>query len=96
MQHTKQSSSSGNPWLSPKSERRQQVAYVVSKLCRRWYDADGKWIAAEREPDTRTQIWLCFGLFPGEESDVALANAILGRVHFEMHGGSGRSDEEGT
>ncbi|MEI6494290.1 MAG: hypothetical protein WCO94_17220, partial [Verrucomicrobiota bacterium] len=53
------------------AERRAEVIRLVSEFSHAWYDADAVWIGAERQPDTRETLWLCFGLLDGDASDVA-------------------------
>src|SRR5580658_4156805 len=74
--------------------RRQQVWQLTSRFCHQWFDGGGNWINPAGWTDsqvkwedvqTRTIVWLCFGLLPGTPADVKLANAILEKLEFHLH-----------
>ena len=76
------------------AERRREVWKLASELCHTWFDSEGNWTNVAGWTDryvkwedvqTRTIVWLCFGLLPGSEADVRLANAILERLEFHRH-----------
>lgn len=76
-----------------RSHRKHLVIRCVSRWCREWYSADGCWLAASPPPDTRKSLWLCIGLLSGDEDDQRLAQAILSRLPFQLHGDA-RTEEE--
>ena len=79
---------------STQEERRQDVAQLTAKFCRQWFDDQGEWRGAGVAPDTRVTLWLCFGLLPGDEESVALANNILGSLAFHHHHPTRTPEEE--
>ena len=76
------------------AERRAEVIRLVSEFSHAWYDADAVWIGAERQPDTRETLWLCFGLLDGDASDVALANLLLADLEQIPHHPTRSQEEE--
>jgi hypothetical protein len=80
---------------SESKARRQKVAQIVGDYCHRWYDKNGRWVDTIENPrDARETLWLCFGLLNGSARDLALANAVLGRVAFSLHVPSRSKDEQ--
>ena len=76
--------------------RRQDVAKLTAKFCHQWFDTNGKWRGAGAAPDARVTLWLCFGLLPGNEEAVALANNILACLEFHHHHPTRTPEEEGA
>jgi hypothetical protein len=62
------------------AERRAQFVQMASVMAGECFDRNGIWKLPALSPAPRGRIWLCFGLMLGSESDVELANAILGET----------------
>ena len=84
----------GESVATSQAERRRQVWQLTGRFCHQWFDREGNWINLTGWTDTevkwedvqtRTIVWLCFGLLPGPPADVELANAILEKLEFHLH-----------
>lgn len=69
------------PWSLAAQAKRQAELYAWYRShMRSCIDASGAWHGTDREMGLREKVWHTFGLFAGNEADIALANAILRTV----------------